>query len=404
MEIKNPAVVLGMFETGLGVGRCLGRNKIKVFGLDFKKDVGFYSKYIKAYICPHPSIEEKKFLDFLINFSKRFEYKPVLYITSDSFLDIISRNRNSLEKYYFMNISSQKLLESIRHKFDQYHLALNSGVYAPETYFPKDLEEVNQIKDKLDYPVIIKAEEVTKWRKEISDTIKGFWINNPNELVEKFSFIFKKNVQVVIQKIILGPAPNHFLYCAYVSQNGEFLHQFIERKFRNFPYPFGIGSAIKSFDFPELLTIGEKFFKNINYRGTGMAEFKLDEEDDKLKLIEVNPRYWQQIALPERCGMNFALTEYLDITKQNPKPIDHFELEIKWVNIYLDFNSFLIYRRNGLLDFKEWLNTLKGKKVFSIFTWDDMLPVCYDLCNKSITTPKNLLKRIYKSDNQLIAK
>ena len=84
---KYPAVVLGMFETGLAIGRSLGRNGIRVFGLDFKKDVGFYSKYIRAEICPNPLTDEKKFLDYLIKFSNKFEHKPVLFVTSDNFLN-----------------------------------------------------------------------------------------------------------------------------------------------------------------------------------------------------------------------------------------------------------------------------------------------------------------------------
>ena len=51
----NLAVVLGMFETGLAVGRSLGRAGIKVLGLDSVRKIGFYSKYIEARICPDPS-------------------------------------------------------------------------------------------------------------------------------------------------------------------------------------------------------------------------------------------------------------------------------------------------------------------------------------------------------------
>jgi predicted ATP-grasp superfamily ATP-dependent carboligase len=54
MNKKNPAVVLGMFETGLGVARSLGEKGILVHGFDFKKDIGFYSRYVEAQLCPYP--------------------------------------------------------------------------------------------------------------------------------------------------------------------------------------------------------------------------------------------------------------------------------------------------------------------------------------------------------------
>jgi D-aspartate ligase len=393
MENKYPAVVLGMFETGLGVSRCLGRNKIQVFGLDFKKDVGFYSRYIKARICPDPLNDEQKFLDFLIGFVEKFENKPVLFITSDNFLNVISRNRDKLKKYFFINLPDNLVIESITDKYKQYQLAVRGDIPFPSTYFPKNLEDVSRIKDKIKYPAFLKAKEVTSWRKIIGGSVKGFILKNPDELVEKYNLIFEKGLEAIVQEVIPGFDTNHFKFCAYVSQNGEFLLQFTLRKIRQNPIRFGIGSVVESVDYPDLMEIGRKFFKNIDYRGVGSAEFKLDEKDGKLKLIELNPRYWQQVALPDKCDMNFPLVDYLDSTQQNPQIILDFKKNIKWINLYLDFGSFLKYRHIGEISFKQWINSLKGKKIFSVFAWDDTLPVCYDLCKKFNEKIKNSLKK-----------
>ena len=393
MKKKYPAVVLGMFEPGLAVGRSLGRNGIKVFGLDFKKDVGFYSKYINAEICPNPLIDEPIFIDFLIKFADKHQHKPVLFITSDNFLNAISRNRNKLKKYFFMNLPDHKVIESITDKYKQYQLLLNGNIPFPATYFPKDLEEVNEIKDEIKYPVFLKAKEVTSWRKVMGDGIKGFVLNNPEELVERYNYIFGENLEAIVQEVIPGFDTNHFKFCAYVSQNGEFLLQFTLRKIHQNPIHFGIGSTVESIKYPELMRIGKKFFESINYRGIGSAEFKLDSRDGKLKLIELNPRYWQQNALADKCGMNFPLVDYLEVTQQNPEPVYNFKTDIKWVNTYLDIGSFLNYRRTGEISFKEWITSLKGKKTFSIFAWDDMFPLCYDLSKKSISVFKKFFKK-----------
>ena len=103
MYNRNPAFVLGMFETGLGVGRSLGREGIRVVGIDFKKDIGFYSRYIHGQICPHPLEEEKIFVDFLITQAITQKEKPVLFITSDEFLVAVSKNRDAIEEHFFMN-------------------------------------------------------------------------------------------------------------------------------------------------------------------------------------------------------------------------------------------------------------------------------------------------------------
>ena len=58
---KYPAILQGLYELGLGVCRSFSRNQIRVYGLDFKIDVGFYTKYIKDRICSNPIIDELKF-------------------------------------------------------------------------------------------------------------------------------------------------------------------------------------------------------------------------------------------------------------------------------------------------------------------------------------------------------
>jgi hypothetical protein len=51
-----------LFETALGVIRSLGQKGIPVIGIDFKKDIGWYSRYAKPIKCPHPLQQEKEFI------------------------------------------------------------------------------------------------------------------------------------------------------------------------------------------------------------------------------------------------------------------------------------------------------------------------------------------------------
>jgi predicted ATP-grasp superfamily ATP-dependent carboligase len=150
--------------------------------------------------------------------------------------------------------------------------------------------------------------------------------------------------------------------------------------------------------YPELRALGSIFFKESHYRGVGSAEFKLDERDGKLKLIELNPRYWQQNALATACGMNFPLVDYLEATGQGPKIQQEHVAGIKWVNRYMDLDSFLIYRKEGALTFSAWRKTLKGKKVYSDFSWADPVPGLYEIGFglKLVKAPWFIWKRLIK--------
>jgi predicted ATP-grasp superfamily ATP-dependent carboligase len=148
-----------------------------------------------------------------------------------------------------------------------------------------------------------------------------------------------------------------------------------------------------SIEYPDLVRAGMTFFKGISYRGTGSAEFKLDERDGLLKLIELNPRYWQQNSLAEICGMNFPFVDYLEATGQTPHRKEHFRSGKKWLNIYMDFKSFLGYWGIGQLKFASWVRSLEGTRVLSDYANDDIVPAFYSIsCLRNI----NHIRRFWR--------
>ena len=303
-----------MFETGLAVGRSLGRAEIRVLGLDSAKKCGFYSKYIDALICPHPLEREEEFIAFLLQIAASEKNRPVLFITSDDFLLPVSRNRKELERHYLMNLPDHSILECITDKFRQHTLALEAGIPVPQTFVAANRDQLVEIKDRVPFPAFVKGAEVTSWRKTMGDSFKGFVVHDREDLMKTFQTIFERGSVGLVQEIIPGPDTNHFKASCYISRDG------------------------------------------------------------KWKLIELNPRYWQQNALAEKCGMNFPLTDYLELTDRDPKAVHKYRSGIKWVNIYSDIDSFREYRQRGELSVMQWLRSLKGEKIYSDLNWDDVLP------------------------------
>ena len=363
-----------MFETGLAVGRSLGRAGIKVLGLDSRRKVGFFSKYIDALICPHPLEREEEFIAFLLRISAAKNIRPALFITSDEFLLPVSRNRKDLERHFLINLPDHSILECIADKFKQHKIAVEAGIAVPQTFVAADRDQLLAIQDRIPFPAFVKGAEVTSWRRMMGDSFKGFVVHGREELRETFETIFKRGSIGLVQELIPGPDTNHFKASCYISRDGRVLLAFGLQKIRQQPAGFGFGCLVQSVEYPEMLALGKSFFRKIGYRGVGSAEFKLDPRDDKLKLIELNPRYWQQNALAEKCGMNFPLTDYLELTDRNPKAVHEYRSGIKWVNIYSDIESFREYRRRGELSGLQWLRSLKGEKIYSDLDWDDVLP------------------------------
>ena len=178
----------------------------------------------------------------------------------------------------------------------------------------------------------------------------------------------------MVQSIIPGPNTNHFKVSAYIGRAGEPLAVFTLRKIRQCPTEFGVGTMVESVHYPELRDLGLQFFRRIGYRGIGSIEFKKDDRDGKLTMIELNPRLWHQNGLAADCGMSFPLIQYLDLSGQNPAPLTTFKEGVCWLDAMADFQSFCDYHSRGELSVWSWLRSISRARSFTIFAPDDMGP------------------------------
>lgn len=100
----NEAIVFNVLFNGLGVIRALGENGIPVKALDSnKKAVGRYSKYTSNFqTVTDPSLDDKKFINELIEIGKKSDSKPVLFPTNDVWSIAVSKYKKELEKYFLI--------------------------------------------------------------------------------------------------------------------------------------------------------------------------------------------------------------------------------------------------------------------------------------------------------------
>lgn len=397
MKKDNPVIIFGAFETALGIARSLGVQGINSDCLDFKKDICFYSKYCKGYLVPHPISESEKLIEYLNEFVKKFSSKPVIFITSDDFLRFVLEKIDFIKDKFLINISDKDIVEEISDKYRLYLKCLEIGIEVPRTFYIRSIESLNDIINGNNlYPLFLKGKDVNSWRKMVHGSLKGFVVNNADEFYEKGIELIEKGVEFIAQEVIKGRDCNHFKCCVYINNDGEEILNFTLRKLLQNPIHFGVGAIVESIADEELQETGRKLFKGLNFRGVGSAEFKRDEKDEKLKLIEINPRYWQQNYLSTRCGMNFPLINYLDLTDQQTIKSGKFETGIKWVNRYMSFNSFIDYRKKKEITYREWRKLSKGKRVTPDFSIIDPLPALYEIGfgKKIFNIPKFLIKKV----------
>jgi predicted ATP-grasp superfamily ATP-dependent carboligase len=395
IHTKNTAVVLSLFDTGLGVIRSLGRAGVPVLGLDSNPIMpGFASRFCQAKLSPDPVHEPEALLEFLMREGEKLAMPGVLMPASDAYVIFIARYREELCQHFLFTLPPDPVLECLVNKRLQYDLAEQIGIPLAKSFYPESIAEVEQIKNKLEYPVFIKPYLGHLWRETYGSAHKGFKVDTPAELIARYAEIFHNGLQAMVQSIILGADSNLYEVSFYIGKNGDTQAVFTHQKIHQYPAHFGVCTCAESVYYPELVDLGMKLMRGFDYRGISSTEFKRDDRDGQLKLIELNPRFCQQNILATDCGVNFPLIEYLDLIGEPQEPVTQYITGRKWMDLAIDFPSFWEYYRNHETTVLEWLKSWQGVRSFPVLALDDLGPFFkkFEYGRKFLTLPYFLLR------------
>ncbi len=391
----NPiAFILGSYLTsGLGVVRNLGKRGITTVVLASNKNqLSFFSKYATGIICPHPKNNERRYIDFLLEIGERLNKKGVLLPISDTDTIAILKSREKLKKYYHFTSSKIETVEKIINKNNFYRLLEKKGIPHPKTYFPSNNNEIKTISKEISYPCILKPVYSSYFVLDFHT--KLFIARSKEELISYYEKARLKNHEVNVQEIIPGDTNAQYGLNAYYNRKFDPTGVFMYRRIREWPHKFGNGCFIQSVWQQELEEIITPILKEMKYYGVVDAEFKKDLRDGLFKIIEVNPRIWMQNSLPMGCGINIPYLAYKDAIGETIEKKHKSNKVIKWLYLPDDLKSSIKSIRDGKLTFPEWINSYRGKKEYSVFSYNDPVPF-FVLAAKSMFFPfEYLFKRL----------
>jgi predicted ATP-grasp superfamily ATP-dependent carboligase len=370
----NPALIFGLSENGLAIGRSLAKKGIKVYAVSYSKGIAYYSKFIEALIFEEPTNNCELFKKQLSKFCLGLDSKPVLFITSDVYLHFIINNKAFIDKYFAYNLSSFDLIKKLQDKDQQYRIIKETGIALPVTHRVTCYKEYEEIKKELHLPVFIKGLDVNQWRSIIGANKKGFKIENEEQLDKKINHLLQNNVSFIIQELIIGNDYDNWKVSIYSDRKGAIKSIITLQKIFQHPIYFGVGSIMRSRQNKDLQQIGVKLFSSLNYKGVGSAEFKFSKERNEYVLIEINTRYWQQNLLALKSGLNFPLLDYYTSLDIQFDIDSNFKENVYWINLISAINSLLQYVIKFDLKYLIKLPINPFKIYFSIFSFDDIKP------------------------------
>jgi len=367
------AIVIGDHIQALALARSLGQNKIPVYLFnETNMSIVRFSKHISKYIKVPSTKDELKFVSCVLEVAKNYKLKDYLLIpTNDNAVKILSKNKIALEKYYKIPTPEWDITKFALDKKLTYCLAKNNGIPVPETYFINNISKIRELD--IQYPVLVKGVEGLNFYKKTG--AKAFQAESDYELKKIWNDIspLVESAEVIIQEKIPGSTDSMYSFCSFFK-DGEAKGIWTGHKIREHPMGFGTATLAESKHTPEIIQLGSKILKAINYYGISEIEFKKDPRDGKFKLIEINARSWLWVSLARRAGVDFATMLYKDINGEEITHNQNFEENIKWIHLYTDSWISLKEILKGRMSIEDYLKSLKGKKEYAVFSLEDPLP------------------------------
>ena len=382
-----PAVVLGTGFNGLSFLRSLGRRGIPTIAMDTWRDAAAFSRYGAFLEVPDPAVGEAALLALLERIAQRIPRRGVLIPTSDAFAMFVSQFEADLAAHYDLNVPDHKTVLTVTDKKLQYKHAAKVGVAAPLSLFPEE-SDIRVIAKEVSYPCVLKPCLAHRWRRYLQTTgtpggRKAIEIRSAGELIDAYETMKVSGVEFMVQEKIPGGDDRLWALQTYLDRSHAPKAVFTKCKLRQYPRGFGDSCfQIGRWD-AQVAETGLRLLQTLSYRGNAGVEFKRDPRDDRLKLVEANPRSLATNHHAVVSGVDIPYITYRDSRGEKVEEPSSFQDGIKWVDLTRDLQSFLQYRNSRELSAGQWLRSLRGRRCHARFTWDDPLPAVVGLARFS---------------------
>lgn len=374
-----PVIILGGNENALSVARNLSPAGIPVYFLNRPEVPARRSRHGRWIALDGGPDAPQHWKRFLLGSASDRLAGAVLLACSDEAIELVTENWQALSAKFLLEECPPAVRRRLLDKLSTYEAARECGIPVPGFWFARSRGELESAAAQCRFPVILKP-RLSHHSLKIGR--KHVQANDRAELMREFDRLARLGLSVVVMEFIPGGDDRLCSYYSYVDESGVPLIRFTKRHPRRYPPNMGGATYHETTWNPEAATLGDRFFRHAGLRGLGNVEFKYDERDGKLKIIESNARFTASDALVSHSGVDFARLAYDRLTQRAPAvPTDYRKGMVLWFPLE-DFLAFLALRRRGGPSPSEWLRSIARTDLLPFFRWDDPLPSMVNLAQR----------------------
>lgn len=287
----------GLLRKSLSLTRSLGSHGLQAYTVDRTRFTpSAFSKYCAgAQVHPDPTEQPDAYAAWMLK-TLRSQHFDLLIPSDDHALEFVLEHRTAVEALTTVLLPPKESYHQASDKYLTMQLAEKAGVPHPQTLWPVDASEVEQLASTLRYPLVIKPRK--------SSGSRGIRVvQNAEELCRVYRQIASEYPRPMLQEFI--PAGDRFDVCLLFNRVGELRASFVQKERRHYPVDIGPSTVQESVWMPELVELSVALLQDLPWQGVVEVEFMRDPRDGVPKLMEINPRFWNSLEMAVQAGVDF---------------------------------------------------------------------------------------------------
>jgi predicted ATP-grasp superfamily ATP-dependent carboligase len=303
-------------RSALAVTRSLGRRgDFVVVAGERHPGLASASRYCSARASyPNPFRDPAGFVDAVCAAAREHAVDVVMPMTEVTTL-LLTEHQQRLPEHARLPFAAAQVVSRASDKSHVLELAQQLGVPTPRTVIVQSASDASQVSI-ADYPVVVKPARsrvltASGW---ISSGVA--YANDAEELRAQLAALRPELYPVLLQERIHGPGVGVFTCYA----EGQPVAWFAHKRIREKPPSGGVSVLRESAPLePRAAQHAAKLLTGLGWRGVAMVEFKRDNRDGSLRLMEINGRFWGSLQLAIDAGVDFPAL-LADIAVGRPVP------------------------------------------------------------------------------------
>jgi D-aspartate ligase len=379
-KVRNtaPVLVLGGEENAISIARSFGRRNIRVYICATEGCFAHKSRYCsKALAIPRGESQKNYWDKILLKDDQPQLTGAVIFPGNDEAVEYLAEKRSILAQRFVLDDALPGISIAMLNKMTTLELTQKFGCPTPAYHCVDSLQDLARIVDGISFPIMVKPVHSHLFHAHYPDK-KYLVANDKAELLDKVRELLGKGLKMIVTEIIPGPDHLQSAYFCYITRDGRILFDYTHQIFRRYPKNSGAACLTISKRLPATKEMGKRLLQGIGFTGLGHVEFKYDERDGHLKIIECNPRTSAAQAVVSKSGLDmpWLIYKYL-LTGKAPIQTYYREGVRRWW-VILDIMAFFELRRLGEISVMEWVRSIRGPPLtFPYFCLDDPMPFLF---------------------------